>query len=331
MSVIQNAASTASGNSRLLTALVQPGARVRQRKPENIDKLAAAAILEFTRSNVLVSANDSGLEGLTEGHGLAKADRLVVAVTDDEALAAYLAQTPEGGAAHALSFRPVSELAGGDPTQEFWVQALDAAHARSVVLNPVGPLGVAIEADVLARAHVPLLARRPKPDPSIWASAQERAVARERDGTILDAFATALSAGDDARIAALPREAQAAHYDAIGSLWSNVRMQRMTGLRRARDGEGAPAAHKIVHAALAAAFSGFPEYCYDILLESRAVLFDLASQARDGDYGAGNALRAARAALEEIDIDWRREEAHRFIADSLALAPDGPDDQPGAG
>jgi hypothetical protein len=329
MSVIQNSSPTASENSRLLTALVPAVARVRQRKPEGIDKHAATAIVEFTRSDVLVSANASGLDSLSQGHGLDKADRLVVALTDEEALTAYLAQTPPGGAAHALSFRPISELAGGDPTQEFWVQALAAANAKSIALNPCGPLGVAIQANALAHARVPMLARRPKPDPSIWASAQERAVARERDGAMVDGWEAALAAGDDQRLADIPQEGKAAHFNAVGSLWTNVRTQRLTALKLARDGESYAAARKLGHTGIAAAYCGFPEYGIDTLLDGRDLLFGVAAEARDGDWGPANVLGGARAALAQIEVDWRREEAHRFIEDSRALAPDVPEDPQG--
>jgi hypothetical protein len=252
---------------------------------------------------VLIAADD-GLPHSEPG----PSGRVMLAFSDDEAAAAWT-QTRHS-AAPPVELVSSAELAKGEANRRQWMQWLARRGARSVALNPAGPLGSIVHADEL-RTLRPRLLRRgivvTAEHP--WLDLDARQAERTRAGRLLQTLAAAIEGDDKATLEQV--EPQLSTVNEIGSLLWAAELQFLSGRHKLAQGNAKDGLYQMIYGSFGWGRFGDPYRCIDGLLGAGGTLLGL-------DPSAGDWRRSYLDELSEVvgtlDAGYRASEVARLVA-----------------
>jgi hypothetical protein len=266
-------------------------------------------VLSLGSRPVLVAAGD-GLPHSEPG----PSGRVMLAFSDDEAAATWTQS--RHAAALAVELVSSAQLAKDEPNRKQWMQWLARRGARTVALNPAGPLGSIVHADELRtlrprplRRHVAVTADHP------WLDVSARYAERTRGGQILKALTTAIDDGDEAAFEQV--QPGLSTINEIGSLLWAAELQYLSGRHKLARGNAKDGLYQMIYGSFGWGRFGDPYRCIDGLLDAGEVLLELADA--NADASAEGAWR--RSYLDEltgvlgtIDAGYRAAEVRRLLA-----------------
>jgi hypothetical protein len=260
-------------------------------------------VLALGSHPVLVAADD-GVPHSEPG----PSGRVILAFSDDEAAAAWT--QGRHSAAPPVELVSSAELAKGEPTRKQWMQWLARRGARTVALNPAGPLGSIVHADEL-RTLRPRLLRR---GISVavehpWLDLGARKAERARAGGVMQSLTAAIDTGDDTGFAEV--EPQLSTVNEIGSLLWAAELQFLSGRHKLAGGNAKDGLYQMIYGSFGWGRFGDPYRCIDGLLDAGAELLEPA--AAEGTWRRSY-LDELTGVLEKIDAGYRASDGKRLLA-----------------
>ncbi|HEY2771970.1 MAG TPA: hypothetical protein VGI87_15450 [Solirubrobacteraceae bacterium] len=260
-------------------------------------------VLALGSHPVLVAADD-GLPHSEPG----PAGRVMLAFSDNEAAAAWTQSRHP--AAAPVELVSSAELAKGEANRKQWLQWLARRGARTVALNPAGPLGSVVHADEL-RTLRPRLLRRgiviSAEHP--WLDLGAREAERARAGRLMQSLAAAIEHGDDAAFAEV--EPQLATINEIGSLLWASELQFLSGRHKLAQGNAKDGLYQMIYGSFGWGRFGDAYRCIDGLLDAGGRLLT-----RDDAEGTWRRsyLDELTGVLENMDVGYRSSDVARLLA-----------------
>lgn len=252
---------------------------------------------------VLIAADD-GLPHSEPG----PSGRVTLAFSDDEAAAAWTQSRHP--AAPPVELISSAELANGEPNRKQWMQWLARRGARSVAVNPAGPLGSIVHADEL-RTLRPRLLRRSTVVAADhpWLDLGAREAERMRAGQLLQTLAGAIEHGDEAAFEQV--QPQLSTINEIGSLMWAAELQFLSGRHKLAQGNAKDGLYQMIYGSFGWGRFGDPYRCVDGLLTAGEVLLEV-DPSEEG--WRRSYLDELRGVLETIGGGYRASEAARLVA-----------------
>ena len=265
-------------------------ARDSGRSRQNVEKIAAQIPVALARATVTMAAGPDG-EPLV-GAGLAQT-RVLRFFTDDEAFSAWAGERAPG--------EPVpNPLAVGDaPTIDSLV---NASSPTTLVLNPSGPGGLGLSADVYRKRSGTFLRPSVGLEDHPWLRPEGRAEPRRRLADLLSELGEVVANGEEDRFQPLADEAS----ELAGSFSDLISLGRLLWLGTTRDARRHGSSRQSVELYLTMAKRwgdlGESTRCLQALLAAGHALTELL-RATPGDEWAEKAMRAVLLDAERIGGD----------------------------
>jgi hypothetical protein len=259
-------------------------------------------VLALGSRPVLVAAEDALPHSVPGPSG-----RIMLAFSDDEAAAAW-ARTRHPSAP-AVELVSTAELAKGDPNRKQWMQWLARRGARTVALNPAGPLGSIIHADELRTLRPRLLRRGTIVGAEHpWLDLGAREAERARAGGLMQTLAAAIDRGDEAGFKEV--EPQLSTINEIGSLLWAAELQFLSGRHKLAHGNAKDGLYQMIYGSFGWGRFGDPYRCVDGLLDAG----DRLLQVDTDEAWRRSYLDELTGVLETLDAGYRASEVARLLA-----------------
>jgi hypothetical protein len=232
---------------------------------------------------------------------------VLIAFTDDEAAAAWSqSRHPAAPSGELVSS---AELAQGEPSRKHWMKWLAHRGARTVALNPAGPLGSIVHADEL-RTLRPRLLRRGAVTVAEhpWLDVGARQAERARAGQLLQTLSTALEENDDAAFEQV--EPELSTVNEIGSLLWAAELQYLSGRHKLARGNPKDGLYQLIYGSFGWGRFGDPYRCIDGLLDAGHRLLEL----DDEGSWRRSYLDELTGVLQSLDTGYRGSEVARLLA-----------------
>jgi hypothetical protein len=259
-------------------------------------------VLALGSSPVLVAADEGEPHSEPGPSG-----RVMLAFTDDEAAAAW--SQSRHPAAPSVELVSSAELAQGEPSRKHWMKWLAHRGARTVALNPAGPLGSIVHADEL-RTLRPRLLRRGAVTVAEhpWLDVGARQAERARAGQLLQTLSTALEENDDAAFEQV--EPELSTVNEIGSLLWAAELQYLSGRHKLARGNPKDGLYQLIYGSFGWGRFGDPYRCIDGLLDAGHRLLEL----DDEGSWRRSYLDELTGVLQSLDTGYRGSEVARLLA-----------------